>query len=158
MGLSPSEIGLVLDESDVAGFPGWEVAARGICACGHRMAKHRYGHCEGVPTGRKTTHAKVEDNACVCREPRPVLMVKDGRLFQLSWKVAHPAHPFTAAVRALDPAKIEAWLIETPPRCENPECTTEDRGVGRVRMAYQPGTRRMRSALTCPACAPESGL
>lgn len=156
MGSSLEEAGLDLTGTDVAGVPGPDVWARGVCACGHRMAKHRFGHCEGVPTGRRSRHDKVEDNRCLCREARPVVMVTDGRLFQLSWKAAYPAHPFNVALRRLDPAAVERWLVETPIACENPECGGG--GSGGVRMVYQPGTRRMVSGFACPACAPESAL
>lgn len=147
-GLYPQAVGLDLRASDVAGKPANVVHQRGICACGHRVAKHRLGRCLGVPVGRTRLNAAVVNNECLCRDAVPVLLVGNARRFQLSWASAEPDHPLTASLRLTDPELIEAWLVETPIMCAG--CG----GGEGVRPVYQPGTRRRLSAFACTACAP----
>jgi hypothetical protein len=133
------------------GFPSWEVNRHGICACGHRVVKHRGGWCLGVPTGRTRLHATEVINECACKVAKPVLMTADARQFQLSAPRCTPSHPFTVGYRASRAKGIEmTWLRELPLRCDNPECG-ETAGV---RMVYMPGTGHRESVFACQVCAP----
>jgi hypothetical protein len=157
-------VGYDLSEALVGDMLASEIWARGICVCGHRTSKHEQGpsrmRCHGVPAGRRTHHAKVEDNACACTTPRAVAIVTNARRFQLSWKMAYPSHPFTVAMlmagervgRGLD--VVETWLVPVPLQCENPEGCLAD-GALPARVVYAPGTRRTVSVIACRACVPQ---
>ncbi len=134
----------------VAGVPVWDVWQKGICVCGHRMSKHRGPDgdrgCGGVPVGRRR-YVTQEETDCSCRGAVAVMVVTDVRPFQVSWASSYPMHPFDRAlIKLREQGGSETWLIETPLSCA--VCGA----VGGVRMAYQPGTRRMVSGLACQDC------
>jgi hypothetical protein len=152
VGLTAEDLGMVLPET-VAGHQVWEVRARGICVCGHRVNAHRgaAGTCYGVPRGRRRNRAQTEVD-CGCRSMVPVILVGDARPFRATWRSAMPAHPFTSALISLGIEKAE-WLVPVPLACA--ACGR----VGGVRAAYQPGSMRTVSAFACETCAPvENGL
>lgn len=151
MALTAEELGLVMPEM-INGQAPQVIAQRGICACGHRVSKHRPGRwCAGVPVGRRK-HATAEETDCRCIEARPIMTVADVRPFQASWLAADPVHPFEYGLMQIGLDKVTAWLVETPLRCVNPDCPG---GGGGVRMRYIPGTNRALSFFMCDVCYAE---
>jgi hypothetical protein len=142
-----------LHADDVMGHRPDVIQARGVCMCGHRVAKHSVsGLCQGVPTGRMVLDRTVTETACSCTGVRPVLLAEDARKFQLSWRTAYPAHPLTVALRRAEIDRVEiTWLIAPEDvRCEAPGCERTET----VRPVYQPGTFRKVSVMACTQCVP----
>jgi hypothetical protein len=152
MGLTLEDIGMVLPAT-IKGHQVWEVRARGICICGHRVNAHRgaAGTCYGIPHGRRLYKGQTEVD-CACTLMVPVILVPDARPFRATWKSAMPSHPFTTALVRLGVDKAE-WLVDLPLTC-----VVCGQTAG-VRASYQPGSMRKVSAFACEACAPdENGL
>lgn len=149
IGLTLDDLGMDLGE-DVAGVPAWQVRARGICICGHRVAAHRgaNGRCFGVPQGNRL-HIHQSDVECACALMVPIMLVPDARPFRATWKSAAPVHPFTYGLLKLGVGRVETWLVDVPFVCM--QCGQ----VGGVRPAYAPGQHRRFSGLLCDLCAPE---
>lgn len=151
MALTAEELGLIMPEA-INGQTPQDIAQKGICACGHRVSKHRPGRwCAGVPIGRRK-YATAEETDCRCRVAVPVITVADVRPFQASWLSSLPSHPFEYGLSRIGLSKVNAWLVETPLRCVNPDCPS---GGGGVRMRYVPGTNRELSVFACEPCYQE---
>lgn len=148
MALTAEELGLILPEP-INGQTPQEIAQKGICICGHRVSKHRSGRwCAGVPVGRRK-YSTAEETDCRCLEAVPVMTVADVRPFQASWLSSLPSHPFEYGLSRIGLEKVNAWLVETPLRCVNPECPSEGAGV---RVRYAAGTNRALSVFMCDLC------
>lgn len=159
-----AEMGLDMGSAELAGQSIVDVHRRGVCACGHRVSTHMFRECRGIPRGRRR-HETQERTDCLCRDPKPVVIVKDTRSFRGTWLSAQPVHPMTASLLKVGDGSIVAWLVAQPMACEMTfldeatgktlTCgrTREHHGVA-VRFGYKPGTGRAVSGTYCSDCVP----
>ena len=162
--LTMAEMGLDMSSMTLAGQSLVDVHRRGVCACGHRVSTHVFRECRGIPRGRRR-HETQERTDCLCRDPKPVVIVKDTRSFRGTWLSAQPVHPMTASLAKVGNESVVAWLVDRPLACEmtyqDPESGTvitcgrtyERDGVA-VRWGYQPRTGRVVSGTYCVDCVP----